>query len=535
MTEKKSPALFCRRAFQIILAAFSLGIFLLAVFSFAIPLFFAFIQRGNGGSSLQTSALLKIATFTLVQAFCSTALAVALGIPAAAFVTHRDFPLKRALLASAAVPLCIPPLIVALGYVGFFGMNGVVNRAFSAIIGTDKKISGFLYSFWGIVIAQGFYNFPLVMLSVSDSWASLSSAQSDAAKMLGAGRIRIFFSITIFQLLSAIVSAIIPVFLYCFFSFLIVMLFGGIGTTTLEVELYQVARNSLDFSAASKIALLETALALSVIALYSAIEIKQKTTAKKTEAGNAPKRRKIKGAEKIIAFFFFLLILIFFVSPLLCIVFSAFPNGSLSAIKKIASKKGFFTAAIQTVKTGALTSVFSVATALLCATFLRLKRHENLFLKALPMLPMAVSSVVMGFGMTAAVRTGTPFALVASQTALTWPLAFRQIWAGFSKISNETIDAAILLSPHKIDAVFSVLLPESRRSIISSLALCFAVSAGDTTLPLVLAIPSFDTLSLFTYRLAGSYRFSEACASALILGAWCSILFAFANKMKETK
>jgi thiamine transport system permease protein len=55
------------------------------------------------------------------------------------------------------------------------------------------------------------------------------------------------------------------------------------------------------------------------------------------------------------------------------------------------------------------------------------------------------------------------------------------------------------------------------------------MSAGDATLPLVLALQKFDTLSLFTYRLAGSYRFPEACASGLVLGLICMTVFSVAS------
>jgi len=534
MNTQKSPVLFFRRALQTLAAIFVVSVFAAAVLAFVIPLFASFFQKGASfSSSSQNLKLAKIAVFTLQQALLSTLIALVVGLLASSFVTHRNFFLRRLLLSTAAVPLCIPPLIVALGYVGFFGMNGSANRAISALLKTDKKAITFLYSFWGIVIAQGFYNFPLVMATVSDAWSTLPRTQSDAAKMLGASKMRIFFSITIRQLMPSIVSACIPVFLYCFFSFLIVLLFGGVGTTTLEVELYHQARNSLDLTSASKIALVETLMASIAVALYSSLE--RKSAMRKTESTPSARRKSIKGKERIGAIIVFSLIIIFFVCPLLCIIFASFPKGSLVVMKKLVSKKGFVAACSQTIKTGVSTAFFSTCAALVCALFLKASKKQNIAMKTFPMLPMAVSSVVMGFGMTAVVRTGTKEALIAAQTALTWPLAFRQIWAGFSRISDESADAARLLSPRPLDTAFEIYVKGSKRNILSALVLCFAVSAGDATLPLVLAIPHFDTLSLFTYRLASSYRFSEACASGLILGAFCMILFAFANKMKETK
>ena len=464
----------------------------------------------------------------------STLLALSVGIVAAYFISHRDFPLRRLLASTAAVPLAIPPLIIALGYVGFFGMNGAANRAFSAAFRTDKKIFTFLYTFRGVIIAQGFYNFPLVMSTVADTWSHLSQEQAEAATLLGASKVRVFFTITLHQLKSAIGSSCIPVFLYCFFSFLIVLLFGGVGTSTLEVELYQAARTSLDMRSASSIALTETLIAVAVVASYSALE-NARGEKKSVVTSHELKRTKIRGREKAVAFLFFAVIILFFASPLLCIVSAAFPNLSLSVMQKVVSAKGFSLAALHTLETGCATAIFCVIVAFVYAVFLRNRRKNVALLKTLPMLPMAVSSVVMGFGMTRLFRNGSVAILIAAQTALMWPLAFRQIWAAIAKISAEALDAAAMLSPHRLDTIFLIYLKSCRRAIISALILCFATSAGDTTLPLVLAVPHYDTLSLFTYRLASSYRYAQASASGLVLSILCIILFAIGNLLKEKK
>ena len=48
-------------------------------------------------------------------------------------------------------------------------------------------------------------------------------------------------------------------------------------------------------------------------------------------------------------------------------------------------------------------------------------------------------------------------------------------------------------------------------------------------MPLVLSIRNFDTLALYTYKLAGAYRFSQACACGGIVAAISMIIF-FAGK-----
>ena len=121
--------------------------------------------------------MFKIYFYTLQIALFSTLVAAAIGVPMAYFTARRRFPGRRLLLSISAVPLCVPALIVALGYVSFWGMNGFVNR----LIGTHFS---FLYSTAGIVIAQGFYNVPFITGIVSDAWERLPREQENAARLL---------------------------------------------------------------------------------------------------------------------------------------------------------------------------------------------------------------------------------------------------------------------------------------------------------------------------------------------------------------
>src|SRR5574344_349804 len=225
---------------------------------------------GSTGYSFQS--LLKIILFTFEQSLASTALSLLIGLPAAFFIAKRNFLGRKLLMSTASIPLCIPSLIIALGYVSTFGMSGYMNTLLMKLFSLREPPLTFLYSFWGIVVAQGFYNFPLVMATVANTWNALPSDQADSARLLGASEFRVFRTITVNQLLPAIVSSCIPVFLYCFFSFMIVLLFGATGCTTLEVAVYHSARSTLDFKSASLLALIETLAAFIMVFIYGKIE-----------------------------------------------------------------------------------------------------------------------------------------------------------------------------------------------------------------------------------------------------------------------
>lgn len=492
-------------------------------------------------AKVNLARIVRVSIFTLFQAFASLFVAVLIGLPMAFFCGKRNFFGKKFLLSLSSVPLCVPTLIVALGYITFFGNAGFLNKIFMAVFSLKKPPFQFLYTFFGLIIAQGFYNFPLIMSTVSDAWAALPSEQSDSARLLGAGEWRIFRTVTVFELMPSIVSACIPVFIYCFFSFMMVLLFGGMGTSTLEVEIYQAARNTLDFRTAGALSLVETILACLVVAFYVFLENKSQKD-KGISLENASGAKSIHGAsEKIFFAVLIFFVLIFFVAPFFSILINAFDSSSVRSrpqssirfsfvtklfynFKKIFSSASFFKALRNTFLTACMTSFLCVCAGFFYSVILR--KSQPFALKVISMLPMAVSSIVTGLGLSLLFHRGNFLLLVLAQSALSWPMAFRQIFPYISKIPDATVDAARILSKSKLEIVFRIYLPICRRGILSAAGFCFAISAGDTSLPLVLSIPNFDTLSLFTYRLAGSYRFNEACAAGVILGILCAAVFA---------
>ncbi len=516
------------------------------------PLFGSMTSVANASyqhtSGYTPSAIAHIIAYTLKESILSVVIALIVGIPAAYFVSHKKIWICGILSSLAAVPLCIPPLIIALGYIATFGMAGSVNKLIMTVFHLQAPPITFLYSFWGIVITQGFYNFPIIMKTVADSWECLDTNQAEAAALLGASRWRIFRTITVFQLFPSIASASIPVFMYSFFSFMIVLMFGTIGGTTLEVAIYHAGRSILNFHSVAVLASIETATALSILVAYSLLE--QKTLHRHGISFIQASRSKTKVTKKelISAIIFFSVIAVFFLVPLLSIAISSFSTTgakrlafTLSRWKKICTAKSFYAAVKNTFVTATCSSILSTVTGLVYALFLRVKNNTrkhpvmNSMLCTVPLLPMAVSSVVMGIGMTLFIKRGNPVHLILMQSALAAPFAFRQLYAPLNAIPQDTIDAARMLSKRGTDIIFSILIPYCKTNIISALGFCFAISAGDATLPLVLAIHKFDTLSLYTYRLAGSYRFPEACACGLLLGALCMTVFSLSRKKNPSK
>lgn len=489
------------------------------------------------GEDLTGARIVSALRFTLTEAFLSAVVACLIGLPAAAIVARRDFPGRRFLLSLSGVPLCVPPVIIALAFVLFYGRSGYLNSLLMTVFGLSEPPVTFLYSLAGVVIAHGFYNFPVVLRTVAIAWERLDGAEGEAASLLGAGRVRVFRTITLPRLSGAILSSAALVFLYCFFSFVIVLLFGGVGGTTLEVELYQAARSALDFRAAGTIALVETVAATFVVALYArSLALSQRMAG----GGSSIRTRKplTRALERILVASYLVFIALFFLGPLASILvrsclspgataFSGKVSLNLAAWASLFARRNFVQDLFNTVSLSLASALIATVAGLFFA--LAFDRPSvpaaRMAKNALPLMPLAVSSVILGFGWSLAAPRGNRAALVLAEAAIAWPFAWAQISTALDRIPESVREAASSLSPNRLDRAFRVLVPLSGRGILSGAGFVFAISAGDATLPLVLSLRNFENLPLLLFRLAGSYRFSEACACAVLLALLSGFAF----------
>jgi thiamine transport system permease protein len=142
-------------------------------------------------------SILPTLGFTVKQAVLSTLLALALGLPGAwllssparagpkAGFTALGF-FQRLLRSLSGLPFALPSILVVLGFVLFFGNSGWVNRIFMAISGEAAGPLRVLYQPGAIILAHGFYNFPLVLRLGGDSIDAARKAYAPAAESLGA-------------------------------------------------------------------------------------------------------------------------------------------------------------------------------------------------------------------------------------------------------------------------------------------------------------------------------------------------------------
>lgn len=518
-------------------------IFFLTILSFLVPVVLSFVplfsERFNFshllGVQTQTSFLRiwKITSFTIWQALLSALLSTVVGLITAYFCTKKNFKGRKFLLSLANVPLCVPTIIMALAFILFFGNNGILNSFLKYLFNTDEPIVNFLYTLLGVILIHTFYNFPIAMRTITQVWEYLNEDEEKAAELLGASKWRIFKTITLPALTNAIAASYLLIFLFCFFSFIIILLFGGLGITTLEVELYRTARISLNMNLAAKFSLIEISITSFVIFIYA--NLQKKLEGKNQYLKQKNKRTELKGVlEKLIFIFINFMIFIFLIIPLFSIFLRSTYNINYTSIfnkyfsfkawKHVIQAPIFWQSLYTTIWVGLFTAFITIVTSLFFAYMIAFSSLKKIA-PIIPYLPLVVSSVMLGFGWMLIKPNGNVAVLIFAQSALSWPFAWTQIQTSVLRIPKNIFNAAILFSQNKTDAFFRIIIPLCKRGIFSAFAFVFSISAGDASLPIILNLQKFQNLSLLLYDYSSSYRFSESAVIAVILSILAGFVF----------
>lgn len=130
--------------------------------------------RGACGSAVNSIAL----------GIAVSALAGFLGVSMALYVHRANAAVRKWVAVLVCLPMITPPFLIGLGLAQVFGQSGIASVALESVFGIMR--SRWFFGAYGVMIAQVVVFFPLAYFLVLNALDSLSRAQIDAAKFLGA-------------------------------------------------------------------------------------------------------------------------------------------------------------------------------------------------------------------------------------------------------------------------------------------------------------------------------------------------------------
>ena len=523
--------------------------FLLLLVFFYVPVINVFItgfSKEGLKSVLTDSYCRSICLFSLKQGVLSTLLSAAIGFPGAYILARYTFRGKNFIKALITVPYVLPTIAAVLGIVLLIGNNGIINRALMALSGAEQPPLRLLYSMKAILIAHTFYNIPLFIRFVYPVWENIPVSLYEAGKSLGAGRWRLFRTVTCPWLLCAITAACALIFVLCFMSFSIVLVLGGGPQySTMEVEIYKLARTTYNITKACALGGIESLITLLFIAVYTAAgHQKSSYPAPAGKHGTVP-------AKKLSLHHFPALLYIFFL-----ILYIAMPMVTI-ALNSLTGKSGWgkensltlkwYRAFTQPVMYNPVLNTILIAVATVtCAIILSLiisavisRWPKGAFLiQIFFFASLGISSILLSLGFMLTIsklgfRPNGKLLLIAVHTAAVLPFTIKAISLFYSRINRRCIECAKSLGAKPLRILWTVKLPMIKNGIFTAGIFAFAVSAGEVNGALMLAPEGFTTMPVAIYRLIGAYRFYQACAMGTVLLLICIAAFYAIDRLGE--
>jgi iron(III) transport system permease protein len=466
-----------------------------------LPLVFLVIQAQRSGWGeverllfRHTVAVLLWNTIRLA-AFC-TVLCAALGVGAAWLVERTTIPARRLWAVALVLPLGIPDFVVGFGWV---------------------SLEPGLHGYWAAVLVMTLSLYPLVYLPVAAALANLDGGLEEAARSLGLGPWRAFWSVTLRQIRPAVLGGCLLV------TLALLAEYGAFEIT--QYQTFTVAiftEFKLGFDAAAACVLSLVLVVLSIAALTGEFAL----------GGTRTGSRAGPGARRM--------------APRVALGRMAAPAlAALSALAGLAlgvplgalvywMVRGSSTTLPSTSILGALAhtaelsaAAAALATALAVPVTSLALRHRNrltLLIERLAYLPMALPGLVVALGL---VSFSVRYAFVLYQSTLELIIAYAIL---FLPLAVVVVRSALAQAPTRLEEVgrslgcrpaaawWRVTLPLIAPGLRAAFALVFISSATELTATLLLRPTGVNTLAtqFWTYTTDFSYGAAAPYAAMMV-------------------
>jgi thiamine transport system permease protein len=464
------------------------------------------LDLGAFGDTLREPGLLHVIRFTVWQAALSTVLTLAIGLPLAAVVSRVQFPGRALVAALVIVPFVLPTIVVATAF---------------RSLGVERSLGA-------ILLAHCFFNLAVVVRVVGASWETLDRRTTDAARVLGAGPLRTFWSVTLPALRASLVAAGSIVFLFCFTSFGIILVLGGPTFATLETEIYRQTAELLDLRTAAVLSVLQLVAVVAALVVAGVMGGR----AGRRGVGRIDRVRLRTPFRRVLATLAVLPGLALVTVPVVELVRRSLADDAVGYSRLNRVTEGFSASPLHAIATSLgiaiAATVIAVTLGLALATAVTRRRRSRLgrIGELAVVLPLGVSAVTVGFGFlivfdTPPLDLRTSWWIVPIAHALiALPFVVRTAVPLLRDIDPHLREAAALLGASPRRVWREVDLRVIARAAAVAAGFAFAISLGEFGATLFIVRPETTTVPIAIYRFLGrpgATNTAQAFALATIL------------------
>ncbi len=466
-----------------------------------------------------------------------------LGTTMAYLLFRYDFPLRKLLVALAALPLALPPLVGVLAFLFLYGESGILPRGIQSLLGLQSVPFSFS-GLWAVWLVHVYSMYVFFYLFCTAALNTVDRSLMEAASDLGSGPVRVFRTVILPHLRPSIVSASLLVFMISMASFTAPLLFAGTENfLTLQIYNYKMNGN-LEYSA-----LVSVVLTVICLVFLMLIELERRqsrvTTASK---GSAPTPIPVSsGSTRYVALSFALLIITFLALPVLTIVLISFvKEGSwtyqvlpgaytFENYIKLLSQPDVAEPILNSLKMAGIATLANVIFGVFASLFIVKGALRGRYLiRILAVLPFAIPGTVIAINLIVtfsepsalsggSILVGTFWLLPLAYFIRHIPLVVRSTIASLETYDDRLTDASLDLGAGRTRTFFRIVLPSIAPGILAGTLLTFVTALGEFVSSILLYVFDNRPISVEILSQLRLYDFGAAAAYSVFLMILISI------------
>ena len=445
------------------------------------------------------------------------------------YVHIRSRVTKKLFDVVSLLPVVSPPFVLSLSMMLLFGRSGLITRKLLGIYDAD------IYGLWGITIVQTLTFFPVVYLMLKGLLKNIDPSMEEAARDMGATRMKVFTTVTLPLLLPGLGNAFLVTFIESVADFANPMIIGGSFDTLATTIYLRITGGTYDITGAAAMAVVLLCITL-VLFMIQKYVLEARTAA--TLTGKASRVRMLIEDKSVR---YPLSALCMLISVFVVLMYIAVPFGALFKLwgrdysltfkwfAKMFSEggwKAFKDSFILSLISSPITALLSMI-----ISYLVVKRRfrGKGFIEFTSMLAMAVPGTVLGVGYIRGYAQGlfhtgalqflynSAAILIIVFVVRSLPTGTRSGISALRQIDKSIEESAYDMGADSFKVFMTVTLPLIKDSFLSGLVTAFVRSITAISAIILLVTPSFLLITVQINEFAEKGAFSIACAFATIL------------------
>ena len=222
----------------------------------------------NYAKLLSDRFYLDVLVVTLRVGLWATLASLLVGYPLAwQLARMRSKTLRTLLLMAVLSPMLVGVVVRTYAWMTLLSDQGVINTILKTLGLTSQPVR-LMYNEFGIVVALVHIYTPFMVLTLTGVIAKIDPRWEEAARNLGASKLRAFREVTLPLSLPGIVAGSLLVFALSISAYVTPILMGGFSIITLPILIYQQVSGVFNFGFAGALGLILLLVSLAIVLAY---------------------------------------------------------------------------------------------------------------------------------------------------------------------------------------------------------------------------------------------------------------------------